>query len=163
MHATPTFITETLHLVTYVQLFSITFKVNSWRTQHQSLQCASTVRPYLLMIQLQLPYKNCRTCLTNHMGPISHITPLIITSLRGGHTHTHTHTHRYTHTCTYTHMHIHTSLIRSITRNQAHGSLWLVCHWFNKTGTQLALITTRVILKIYFQKSLVTFEFLQMK
>jgi len=43
-----------------------------------------------------------KTCLTNHKGSISHhITPLVINSLRGGHTNTHTHTH--THTQAYRH------------------------------------------------------------
>ena len=44
---------------------------------------------------------NCsyRACLTNRMGSISrHIMPLVINSLRGGHTHTHTHKHTHTHT-----------------------------------------------------------------
>ena len=36
------------------------------------------------------------------MGSISHITPLVINSLRGRHTHTHTQTHTHTHTNTHT-------------------------------------------------------------
>ena len=47
--------------------------------------------------RLQLPYISHRTCLTNRMGSISHhIKPLVINSLRGGHTHTQTHTHTHT-------------------------------------------------------------------
>ena len=34
--------------------------------------------------------------------------PIVINSLRGGHTHTHTHTLTHTHTNTHTHTHIHT-------------------------------------------------------
>jgi len=37
-----------------------------------------------------------KTCLTNHKGSISHhIMPLVINSLRGGHTHTHTRTYSH--------------------------------------------------------------------
>ena len=63
--------------------------------------------------------------------------PLIIISLKGGHTHTHmhartyTHTHTHTHTNTHTHKQTHTyarthiliSWARAILRNQAHVSL----------------------------------------
>ena len=46
----------------------------------------------------QLPYKTCRTSLTNHMGSISHHTrSLIINSLRGEHTCTPMHTCRRLH------------------------------------------------------------------
>ena len=42
------------------------------------------------ILQLQLPYNDYRTCLTNPMGSIScHIMPLVINSLGGGHTQTH--------------------------------------------------------------------------
>ena len=45
----------------------------------------------------QLPYKSHRTYLTNHIGSISHhITPLVIHSLRGGHTHTDAYRHSRT-------------------------------------------------------------------
>ena len=47
--------------------------------------------------RLQLPYKSHRTYLTNCMGSISHhITPLVINSLRGGHTHTQAYRHSWT-------------------------------------------------------------------
>ena len=55
--------------------------------------------------------------LTNHMSPYH---PLVINSLRGGHTHTHTHT--YTHSWT-----------EATLRNQAHASLWRVHAWFKNT------------------------------
>ena len=45
-----------------------------------------------------------------------YIAPLVINSLRGGHTHIHTHTHTYTHTHAHTHTrtHTHTSIIVSV-------------------------------------------------
>ena len=53
--------------------------------------------------KLQLLYKSCKTCLTNHMGSIScHTMLLVINSLKGTHTHIHTHTHAHTHTDTHT-------------------------------------------------------------
>ena len=45
---------------------------------------------------LQLPSKSHRTYLSNHMGSISHITPLVINSLGGGYTHKHTYTNPQT-------------------------------------------------------------------
>jgi len=58
-----------------------------------------------------------KTCLTNHIGFISHhITPLVINILRGGDTHTHTHTH--------------TSQTKAISRNQSHTGFWPVHAWF---------------------------------
>ena len=56
------------------------------------------------------------------MGSISHhITPLVVHSLRGGHTHTHANTHAYRHLQT-----------KAILRNQARTGLWLAHAWFNK-------------------------------
>jgi len=58
-----------------------------------------------------------KTCLTNHKGSISHhIMPLVINSLRGGHTHTHTHIAR----------------TKAISRNQSHAGLWPAHAWSNK-------------------------------
>ena len=37
------------------------------------LQCASILRPCLLIILTALPRKGCRTCLTNHIRSISQI------------------------------------------------------------------------------------------
>ena len=74
-------------------------------------------------------HNSCRTCLTNRMESIScHIMPLVINSLRRGHTdtlalsplslsHARTHTHTHTHT---------------ILTNQVHTSLWSACAWFKK-------------------------------
>jgi len=60
-----------------------------------------------------------KTCLTNHKGSISHhITPLVINSLRGGHTHTHAS--------------ILTLWTKAISRNQLCAGLWLERAWFNK-------------------------------
>ena len=59
-----------------------------------------------------------RTCLTNHIGSISHhITLLIITSLRDGHTHTCTHIDTHTHTQTHIHTHTHKHIL---TRTYTH-------------------------------------------
>ena len=69
---------------------------------------------------LQLPYKSHTTYVTNHMRSIScHIMPLVINSLRGGHTHIHTHTLTHTHTHTNTHTHTPMILDKAIIRNQA--------------------------------------------
>ena len=50
-----------------------------------------------------------------------YITPLVINSLRGGHTHKHTHTYRHPH--------------RNILRNQARAGLWLARAWFKNCGS----------------------------
>ena len=60
-----------------------------WFLQYTSIDM---VKPHLLMILL--PYKDYRTCITNHMGLISHhIMPLVNNSLRSRQTHTHTRMH----------------------------------------------------------------------
>ena len=65
-----------------------------WTGFHDVYGCLSHAHQ---RYQLQLPYKSHRTYLPNHMGSISHhIMPLVINSLRVGHTHT----------CKHIHMHI---------------------------------------------------------
>ena len=79
MYTTPTFVTKVLHLVTYIKLFLMTVKVKV---------TANTTLAYLykfgfyntLQLQLQLPYKSCRSCLTNHIMAFTYITPHHATS-----------------------------------------------------------------------------------
>ena len=71
-----------------------------------------------IRILSMVPYISHRTYLTNRMGSISHhITPLVINSLRGGHTHMQAHTRILSQT-------------EAILRNQAHAGLWPACTWF---------------------------------
>ena len=59
------------------------------------LQWASIVKPHVPINDADYRYyinQNCRICFTNHIGFIlSHITSLVINSLRGGHAYMHTH------------------------------------------------------------------------
>jgi len=65
-----------------------------------------------------------KTCLTNHKGSISHHnTPLVINSLRGGHTHTHAG--------------ILTSWTKAISRNQLHAGQRPVHAWFNNYNNDI--------------------------
>ena len=85
-----------------------------WVSFHDAYQCQGHAHYWYW---LQLPYNSWKIYLTNHMGSISyHIMPLVITSLRYGHTHTHKHT-----------LTIRTG---SILRNQASASLWPARSWF---------------------------------
>ena len=86
-----------------------------WASFYNSYECQShTHQRY----RLQLP-NSCRTLLTNHIEPIScHITPLVINSLRGGHTQTRTHTDVRT---------------KLILRNQARAGLWPAHAWFKNS------------------------------
>ena len=96
-YATPTYITEAFHLVTQVQLLFMTYielmpftaLANSyWVSIHVTYQCQGHAHQ---RYQLQVICNSCRTCLTNHMGSMSHhITILVINSLRTGQTHKHT-------------------------------------------------------------------------
>ena len=64
-----------------------------------------------------------RSCLTNHMGFISHhIMLLVINRLRQ--------TDRHRHTDTQTHTYIHTSLTKSISRNHALAHVALIRHMY---------------------------------
>ena len=61
------------------------------------LWCTSFLRPRLLIIQLQLSYINCRTCLTSHVGSICiscHVISLFIINNLGAGTQTHTHAYQ---------------------------------------------------------------------
>ena len=97
MHATPTLITEALHLVTRVQLLLTTVTVNQCLIQCQLTlmglvytMCTNSKAMPITIMTTDVIYR-CRTCLTNRMGSISrHIMPLVISSLGGGHTHKHT-------------------------------------------------------------------------
>ena len=96
-----TFITKVLCLVTLLQLAVLNdcysevtaytaLAYSYWASFHNAYICLHYIH---YRYQLQLPYKSHRTYLTNHMWSISHhITPLVINSLRGGHTHINTHT-----------------------------------------------------------------------
>ena len=56
------------------------------------LWCTSILRRHLLIIQLQLPYKSCKTCLTSHVGSICISCHIISLNNLGGR-------HKDTHAC----------------------------------------------------------------
>ena len=100
-YATPTLITEALHLVIQAQLL-----LTSELMPYAALANSYGISVYDAY-QFQGPpinnndyschtYNSCKTCLINHMRFTScHIMPLAINTLGGRHTHTHTHKHTY--------------------------------------------------------------------
>ena len=113
----------------YNELTAYTVLAHSyWVSFHNACQCQGhTHQQYLL----QLPYNSCRTCLTNHMGFISHhIMPLVINSFRGGHTHTDVRT-------------------ETILRNQVHAGCRLAHNWFTWEELNRRNISTITINREY--------------
>ena len=115
----------------YSQLMPYTALTHSyWVSFHDAYQCLSYAH---YQHQLQLPYKSCRTCLTKHVSTWCRIMPLVINSLRNGHT-TQTHTHTDVRT-------------ETMLRNWVGASLCLACAWFEREFGELVSCSAEFLLQ----------------
>ena len=148
MHpATPTFITEVFIFLLMYSHFKLLLKwINSLYGASLHLlgwfsQCASMLRPYLRTNDTDY---SCYIKAVELVWPTIwvYITPLVINSLRGGHTHRHTDTHTHIHTRVRT---------KAILRNQVCASFWLARAWFNKVKSYYRTkLNSRHLLSLFY-------------